>query len=49
MADENNKPNVSFPDEGSVVDGSDGRELVVYDKNDDGEVIGWHKELKETE
>lgn len=38
---------VTFPEEGSIVEGSDGTEVVVYDKNEDGEVVGWHKELKD--
>lgn len=38
---------VAFPDHGSVVRGSDGVEVIVHDHDENGNVIGWHKELQE--
>lgn len=37
---------VEYPEEGSVIEGSDGKEVVVYDRDDDDKVVGWHKAPK---
>lgn len=42
MASEENT--VGFPEDGSVVQGSDGTEKVVHDFDDEGNLVGWHKE-----
>lgn len=49
MADEpqNEVQPVEFPDHGSEVSGTDGVEVIVHDKDEDGNVVGWHKEVKE--
>lgn len=38
---------VEFPEEGSVLKGTN--EIVVYDRDDDGAVIGWHKEVRDVQ
>lgn len=38
---------VEFPEDGSVLQGGDGKEVVVHDKDEDGNVTGWHKEAQE--
>jgi YD repeat-containing protein len=39
----NNQPTAGVP-EGEVLEGNDGTERVVYDYDDSGNVVGWHKE-----
>lgn len=50
MSDETQKPDqeVVFPEHLSEVTGSDGTEVIVYDLNEDGKAIGWHKEPRGT-
>lgn len=40
-------PTVEFPAHGTELPNEHGTEVVVHDKDEDGNVIGWHKELKE--
>ena len=40
---------VVHPPEGAEFDNEHGTEVVVYDYDEDGNVLGWHKELKESE
>lgn len=35
--------------EGEELQNEHGTEVVVYDRDENGAVIGWHKELKEAE
>jgi hypothetical protein len=35
---------VSFPDNGSTLEGGDGKETIVHDTDENGNVVGWHKE-----
>jgi hypothetical protein len=36
---------VVFPTEGEILtNGNNEQETIVYDRNDNGDVIGWHKE-----
>lgn len=46
MADEKEKPKVEFPEHGEELTTDNGVEVVVHDKDKDGNVIGWHKEVK---
>lgn len=43
---EDKKPVVEFPEHGSELPNEHGVEVVVHDKDKDGNIIGWHKELK---
>lgn len=38
---------VEFPEHGEELENEHGVEVVVHDLNEAGEVIGWHKELKD--
>ena len=39
---------IEFPEHGSEVPNEHGIEVNVHDVDEDGNVIGWHKELKES-
>jgi len=40
------KTPVEHPAEGAEFANEHGTEVVVYDKDEDGNVVGWHKELR---
>lgn len=45
--DEDTKQNeVVFPEHLSELQGTDGTEIVIHDLDEDGNVIGWHKQPK---
>lgn len=40
---------VEFPEHGAVFEGEHGAEVIVHDTDKEGNVVGWHKELKQEE
>lgn len=44
MSEDNNQTENKFPEDGAVVSGTDGQETIVYDTDENGNTIGWHKE-----
>lgn len=43
------EPTVNFPDHGTELAGEHGTEVVVHDKDEEGNVVGWHKQPVDTE
>lgn len=35
---------VELPEDGTILEGEEGSEKVVQDKDENGNVVGWHKE-----
>lgn len=46
MSDKEETPELAGVPEGTELDNEHGTEVVVYDYDEDGNVVGWHKELK---